>query len=89
VRSYSLRIPFVFSWYFARVLRWCHPRRHGGSAEPVVGFDSNGLAVIWTKSRVPIVFPFGLEPAWNSLRDSGAAQPRFRALPAIAVTLVR
>jgi hypothetical protein len=28
-------------------------------------------------SRLPFVFSFGLEPTWNSLRESGAAQPRF------------
>ena len=35
------------------------------------------------------LFPLVLEPIWNRLRGGGAAQPRFRAVPAIAAASVR
>jgi hypothetical protein len=47
------RILFVFSWYSPLVLRWCLPRHHGGSTEPLPKFDTAGLSGIQMKAPFP------------------------------------
>jgi hypothetical protein len=49
--SYSLGVLLVFSWCFARILRWELPQRHGVSIERVPEFDITGRAAIQTESR--------------------------------------
>jgi hypothetical protein len=39
-------------------------------------------------SEWPLPFPFVPEPSWNIICAGGTAQPRFRAMPATAATLV-
>ena len=38
--------------------------------------------------QITALFPFVPEPVWDTIRGGGAAHPRFRAMPAIAATLV-